>query len=274
MGILSFLGLRKNKIGLALGSGGLKGFSHIGVLKVLKQNDIPISYMAGTSAGALIGGIYLTHNQSIEELESISAQMGTKEVLGVLADFTLNGGLIKGTKVVEYLNKLLGNVNIEDLPIPFAVVATNLKTGQPMVFKKGNLAEAIRASGSLPLIFQPAKIGNNLYIDGGLSIPVPILPVRELGADKVIASFMDSQLLPIEILNNERITVNPIERSLALMIIDLSIKNCMEADIAIKPNFKSMGDPWNLNNYSKRKEIATLGEIATLKHIEKIRRLI
>ena len=274
MGILNFLGIRKNKIGVALGSGGIKGFSHIGVLKVLKQNNIPISYMSGTSAGALIGGMYLTHDQSIEKLESVSAEIGTKEVINILADFSLNGGFIRGSKALDFLNKLLNNANIEDLPIPFVIVTTNLKTGFPMFIKKGNLAEAIRASSSLPLIFKPAKIGKHLYIDGGVSMPVPIKPLKEMGANRIIASNMDSELLPLEILKNDRVTVNPIERAFALMVRDMANEDCREADVTISPNFRSIVDPGNVSNYAKRKEIITLGEIETLKHIEKIRRLV
>lgn len=273
MSILHFLGIKKYKIGFALSSGIIKGFAHIGVLKVLKENNIPISYMSGTSAGALVGGLYLSNNQSIEKLEKIVEEFGTLELAKLFADFSLKGGIVSGNKIKEFLNDLLGKINIEDLPIPFAVVATNLKTGIPTIFKKGNLAEAIRASFSIQLIFEPAKIGDNYYIDGASTMPIPIKPLKEMGADKIIASCLDFELLPLEITKDNKIIVNPIERAFSLMYRDITLRESKDADIVICPDFKSLVDPTKFNNYSKRKEIISLGEIAALKHIEKIKTL-
>lgn len=275
MGLIHFLGLSKHKVGLALGSGGVKGFAHIGLLKVLKQNNIPISCISGTSAGSLIGGLYLTHGQDPAELERIMQEVGTKEALTILSDFTLNGGLIKGDKVIEYINKLFKDINIEDLPMPFSVVTTNLKTGFPQIITSGNLAQAIRTSISVPLFFKPATYNNEYYIDGGVTIPVPIEPVRELGADKVIACCLDWDLFPIEILDKRgNFTINTIERTISIMVRDISRKACEEADVLIAPDFTSFTDPSNITNYNKRNEIMTLGEIATLKQIDKIKRLV
>jgi NTE family protein len=274
MGLMHLLGLSKHKIGLALGSGSIKGFAHIGVLKVLKDNNIPISFMSGTSAGSLVGGLYLANGQSIEKLEKIVDEIGTKEILNLFADFSLNGGLVSGNKITKFLNDLFGNINIEDLPIPFVTVATDLTTGYAKVFKKGNLAEAVRASISIPLVFKPIKIGDNYYIDGGVIYPVPISQLKQMGADKVIACRLNNQLLPIDAIKNDRVIVNPIERSLSLMMRDIEDKECQLADVTISPNFKSLTDPSNITNYNKRKEIISLGEIATLKHIEKIRKLV
>jgi NTE family protein len=248
------------KIGLALGSGGMKGFAHIGVLRELQNRNIKVSYISGTSAGALIGGIYLAFDQNMEKLEKAIDTVDTKEILNLFMDLTLDGGLVNGDKVKKFINDMVGNVNIEDLPLPFSVVATNFETGLPKLFTKGNLAEAVRASFSLPLIFKPAKYDGHFYVDGGTTIPVPVEPVIALGAEKVISVCLDSEVFPKEIVDAKgRINVNSAERIIYQMIRDLSLKCCEKSDVLINPDFSKVENSNNIGGFYNRKKLIQLG---------------
>ena len=131
----------KKKIGLALSGGGWRGLAHIGVLKVLEENNIPIDFIAGTSAGALVGGLYSYFGNS-KDLEEFVLKFGYKDLFKIVADPKLKSGLIKGDRLIRYLNKLTDNANIEDLRIPFRAVSTDLLTGKTYYFKKGNIEYA------------------------------------------------------------------------------------------------------------------------------------
>ncbi|MDC3416497.1 patatin-like phospholipase family protein [Aquibacillus salsiterrae] len=200
------------KIGLALGSGGAKGFAHIGVLKVLLDNGINIDYVAGSSMGALIGSFYCA-GQEVDHLYQLAKTFKRKFFL----DFTVpKMGFIQGKRIEEYIQLFTYNKNIEDFPIPIGIVATNLYTGKKKVFYQGIAAEAVRASISIPGIFIPKELDNELYIDGGVIDRVPVSVVKEMGADIVIAvdcsrfsesteiqSIFDVMLQSIDIMQDE-----------------------------------------------------------------------
>jgi len=162
------------KLGIALGSGGAKGISHIGVLEVLEKNKIPINEISGSSIGAMIGAAYAARVQ-VEKMKEIAFGIDIKR-LWKFFDFTnpINGGLIKGDVVEEFLNAILPVKRFEELEIPFKCVATDLKTGEPVIFDTGDLVPAIRASISLPGLFIPYKYQERLLIDGGIVDPVPV----------------------------------------------------------------------------------------------------
>ena len=160
----------KNKLGLALSSGFARGFAHIGILKSLEKNNIPISCIAGTSIGALIGACYAV-NPKIKDLEKIIRKINIKDFVDIKQ---IDKGLVEGDKILKYISIITNDADFGDTQIPLKIVAVNTKTGKRVIFDKGNIAEAVRASISYPGIFRPFRIKNNFYIDGGLVDPIPI----------------------------------------------------------------------------------------------------
>ena len=173
------------KIGLALSGGVARGWGHIGVLKALHNLGIKPDVVAGTSVGSLVGAAYLTSR--LDALEEWTRELTKKRVLGLL-DFKLrSGGLVGGKKLVAEMMEHFGDVKIEDLPIPFAAVATDLLTGHEVWLQQGSLVEAVRASFSLPGIFRPAKIDGRWLVDGALVNPLPVSICRALDCQCIIA---------------------------------------------------------------------------------------
>jgi NTE family protein len=169
---------------LVLSSGGARGCAHIGAIKVLEKYGFKITSVAGTSMGALVGGIYSTGQLSAFE-EWISS-LDMMEVLR-LTDFSISSkGLVKGKRVFEKIREIVPDRNIEDLNIPFCAVATDILKGTEIVFSEGNLFEAIRASISIPNVFQPYRIGDMYLVDGGLMNPIPVNRVKRSGNDIMV----------------------------------------------------------------------------------------
>jgi len=180
------MNIRGKKIGLALGSGAARGFAHIGTIKVLEENRIPISVVAGTSMGALIGALYAA-GLSGNDLEEIACNVNLKTIAKLFVPTPSLGGLVNGSRIQELLQSLVGDVNIRSLRIPFAAVAVDIESAEEVIIKDGSLIGAIRASISLPGIFTAANYQNRFLVDGGLLNPVPVDVVRDMGADFVIA---------------------------------------------------------------------------------------
>lgn len=176
--------MKRKKVGLALGGGSARGLSHIGILKVLDQQRILPDYIAGTSMGAVIGALYAAGYNG-EQIEEIAETTNWKTIV----DFTIpKYGLIQGDFVEEKLRTLLHHKEFKDLRIPLRVVAYNINTREEVVFSSGNVAQALRASLSIPGIFSPLRIGTDAYIDGFITNPTPFAVVKEMGADIVIAA--------------------------------------------------------------------------------------
>jgi NTE family protein len=173
------------RIGFAMGSGAAYGYTLIGMLKVLERNGIYPDVLAGTSMGALIGSFY-AQGRTPAELEEIALSITKKKLLS-LADFTLPWqGLLLGRQMLKFLKSVLGDASFEDLPTPFQCVATNIVTGEEVVLKQGKVAEAVRASLSLPFFFQPAFHEGRFLVDGGLTNPAPTSVIAAMGADVLI----------------------------------------------------------------------------------------
>lgn len=171
------------KIALVLGGGGARGFAHIGVIKMLDALDIKPDIVVGTSAGSVAGALYaagydgFTLQEMVFDLDK-----------SMVTDWSVFGkGLIKGQALEDYINRAVGNRAIEQLKRPYACVATRMRDGQPILFQRGNVGMAARASSSVPGIFEPVVIGGEEYVDGGLVSPVPIKYAKQLGADFIIA---------------------------------------------------------------------------------------
>ena len=174
---------REPVIALALGGGGAKGFSHIGVIKVLESHGIKAKIVTGTSAGSFVGSIYAS-GKSPFQLQQIALTLKESDI----RDLTLNSqGFVQGQKLQNYVNAHVANKPIEKFPIRFAAVATRLDNGRKAEFIKGNAGQAVRASCSIPSVFVPALIGGTKYVDGGLVSPIPVKTAKAMGADIVIA---------------------------------------------------------------------------------------
>jgi len=183
------------KVGLALGSGAARGLSHIGILEELERMKVPLYAITGTSIGALVGGLYASGKSGFE-LEELLRKANMRELLGFRAISVRSAAAIFDTKRLEaFLEKELGAVQIEDLAIKFAAVATNIANGERVMLHKGPLIKAILASIAVPALFPPVELDGKLLVDGGLVEPVPFRAARELGADIVIGVDLSTAVL-------------------------------------------------------------------------------
>jgi len=178
--------LFKKKYGLALGAGGAKGIVYIGVIKALKELDIKITHIGGSSIGSLIGGMYALWGD-INKVEEIVLSYDSKELIKLFrSDIGFSKGIFKGDLVLEEIEKYIENSKIEDCKIPFVAVAVDLLTGEKIYHTNGLLKDAIRASCSIPLIFKPYELNGRYLVDGGLAECVPIKATKSIGAKRVI----------------------------------------------------------------------------------------
>ena len=179
-------------IGLALGGGAARGFAHIGVIRTLTAKGLKPDVICGTSIGAVVGGALATDR--LDVLEAWARSLSRRRVLGYL-DVSLGGsGLIAGARLAARLDEALGNMAIEDLPVRFAAIATEIGTGHEIWLTRGRLADALRASYTLPGIFAPARVGGRWLVDGALVNPVPVAAARALGARLVVAVNLNAEL--------------------------------------------------------------------------------
>ncbi|GJH17953.1 patatin-like phospholipase family protein [Caballeronia novacaledonica] len=176
---------RPMRIGLALGGGAARGFAHIGVIKALEARNVRVDLVAGTSAGSVIAALYASGMTGIA-INKLALTMDEASISDWAMPFRTRG-ILQGVALQNYLNKTLDNRPIEKMAKPLGIVATDLKSGQPILFQRGNTGIAVRASCSVPSIFEPVKIGDREYVDGGLVSPVPAAFARKMGADFVIA---------------------------------------------------------------------------------------
>ena len=248
------------KVGLALGSGGARGFAHIGIIKILKEENIPIDYIAGSSIGAIIACLYGA-GLDINRLYTISKFFKRKYYL----DYTVpKMGFIAGNKVKELIQLFTYGRKLEELDIPVCVVATDLLSGEKIVFSKGPIAPAVRASISIPGIFVPEKVNGRLLVDGGVVDRVPVTVLKEMGADIVIG---------VDVANtNGHSDVNNIfdviMRSIEIMQMELVQSRGDITDIMIKPPVEM----FNSKAFTDLDKIISIGEEEAKKHIDSIKR--
>lgn len=258
-------GSPRRTIGLALGSGSAKGLSIIGVLKVLERERIPIDTIAGSSIGAVIGGLYST-GMKVGEIEALATAADWKLLFSLL-DPHIRQGLIRGEKVKRFLDERIGGGLIEECPVPFAAIATDLRTGEPVTLDRGTMASAIRASISVPLVFRPVRIGGRLLADGGLSSPVPVDAVRRMGADAVIAVNLNHHHPGEE----EDFRLPGIaDRSLNILRHHLAAMDAKTADVVIAP--RVAGARWH--RFTKAHELIAEGERAATAALPELRKLV
>ena len=261
--------MKRKKIGLALGSGGIRGLAHIGVIKVLEKNNIPIDFIAGSSAGAFFGGLYAALGNS-KSLEKLVFSMKWKQILSLI-DPSFKGGLIRGKKIQEFIEQIVGKTLIEELKIPFSAVATDFKTGEKVVISKGKLSTALLASGAFPLIVKPVKWKNHLLLDGGLSDPIPVDVVKKMGADLTIAVDLDSKFYPKQ--NAGRAFPSKIVRCIEILRHHLAQSCSQTADIWIAPEFSDLKLKEKIKIFGKTgKKIVQIGERACEEIVPEIKK--
>ncbi|MEW6601875.1 MAG: patatin-like phospholipase family protein, partial [Nitrospirota bacterium] len=178
------------KVAVVLGAGASRGFAHIGVLKVLEANRVPVHMIVGTSAGSFVGCLS-AYGLSAFDLQKIALSIEKGDIVDLIFP---DNGFISGEKLETFVNKTVKNTPIESFRTPFYAVATNIQTGQEAVFHKGNSGLAVRASCSIPGVFRPVKISDSMYVDGGTVSPVAVDTARRYGADIVIAVDISSDL--------------------------------------------------------------------------------
>lgn len=249
-------------IGLALGAGSARGLSHIGVLKVFEEEKIPVDYLAGSSIGALIGAIY-SAGQTIQDMEKIAIHLKKAYFI----DFTLpKRGFIEGNRIRDFVRLFTYNKNIEELNIPTAIVATDIRTGEKVVFQEGNVADAVRASVAIPGVIVPVKWQGRLLVDGAVSDRVPVAVARAMGADIVIA--VDVTGLNTNAQLNHIVDI--IVQSMDMMQMEIVQTREDASDIMIRPDVVQFGS----FSFERARELIQAGEQAARAQMERIKKLL
>ncbi len=173
------------RLGLALGGGAARGFAHVGVIQVLEEAGLRPGFVVGTSAGSLVAALYAS-GKTPAELVRVAETMQEAEITDWMLPI-LNRGALRGEALAKYVNTQVGGRSLEQMRIPVGIVATDLGNGEAITFRRGNTGAAVRASSAVPGVFQPVRVGEREYVDGGLVAPVPVRQVRDMGANFVIA---------------------------------------------------------------------------------------
>jgi len=217
------------RVALVLGGGAARGFAHVGVIRALEQEKIPIDLIVGTSVGSLIGALY-AHEMNSFELEWTAFSLEKDDLLDY-ALLSASMGPIKGDRLEAFVNKKVPVANIEGLKIPFAAVATDLNRGTRVVLDRGPLARAIRASCAIPGVFQPVEFQGRLLVDGGTVDNLPVAVAREKGADIVIAVDIGQNVTNYNITNLVDVTL----QAMHIMFNENVSQQRRSADILISP---------------------------------------
>lgn len=249
-------------IGLALGAGGARGLAHLGVLKLLKEEGIDIDLVAGTSMGSIIGGLYAA-GIPIRYMEKIATEIEWDD----LSDITFpRTGLIKGDKILKFIEVLTQKKDFDQLDIPFAAIACDIEKGEHVVLDEGPVAPAIRASIAIPGIFVPYRHNDRVFVDGGVLDRVPVSTVRKMGADLIIAVDIRVNEVNNQINNIFDVLFNTFD----IMQYEFQKLKELGADITINPSLTDI-HTFDLENTGK---CINEGYIAAKKHIDDIRKIL
>jgi NTE family protein len=247
------------KIGLALGSGGARGFAHIGVISVLKKHNIPIHYISGSSIGALIAVLYGA-GSDIDRLYKIAKVFKSKYYIDYVVP---KMGLVAGKRVKDLIKVLSYGRKIEDLDLPVAIIATDILTGEKVVFKEGDIATAVRGSISIPGIFVPEEWNGKLLVDGGVIDRIPVSVVKEMGADFIIGVDVSS----IKVSGEISTIYDVIMQSIDIMQFELVRNREVVSNVMIRPNLEQ----FNSRNFTELEKIIQVGEEAAEQYIPEIK---
>jgi NTE family protein len=250
------------KIAIVLGGGAARGFAHIGVLKILEMNRIPVDMVIGTSAGSFVGSLY-AYGFNAYQVQKIGLEIER----GDIVDITLpDNGFIKGELLENYVNRMLRNTPLEKLRIPFYSIATDIQTGKEMVFGTGNTGKAVRASCAIPGVFNPVLVGDRMYVDGSVVSPAAVDAARANGADIVIAVDISSDLGS----SKPAGTVETILQAIDIMSSKISAAQLSRADVVIRPLVGHIGAA----DFTRRHEAILEGEKAAIQAMPKIREIL
>jgi NTE family protein len=253
------------KIGLALGGGGARGFAELGVLRVLEQEKIPIDLVVGTSVGSLIAALY-ADTGDVLQLEFEAVTIKEEDIFDRDLMSFWSGGLVKGERIEKFLDSRLKNKTIETMKVPFAAVATDLRTGDTVVLDKGSVSKAVHASAAIPGVFVPVVIDFRTLVDGGVTDPIPADIARKKGAEIVIAVAIPAAI-PSEAPSN------PIQVALhAVTVMSAEIGRCgaQAADVVITPDVGNIA----YDDFNQKKRLIEAGAKATRDALPKIREAI
>jgi NTE family protein len=250
---------RLPRIGLALGGGAARGFAHIGVIQVLEESGIRPDLVVGTSAGSLVAALYAS-GKSGAELAVLADSMDES----AFTDWSYPGrGLIRGEALAKYVRDNTGARSIEQMRTPLGIVATDLDSGQPILFQRGDPGVAVRASSAVPAVFQPVKIGTREYVDGGLVAPVPVSFARQMGAEFVIA--VDISAAP-----DGNATGDPMRmllQTFAIMGRSINHFELRDADVVLRPKLPGVSGA----DFTSRKKSIVAGREVTLAQLSALR---
>lgn len=264
--------IKRKKVGLALSSGGARALAHIGVIKSLVKHQIPIDFIAGASGGALIGGMYAA-TQDIEDIEKIANSLNKFDMFKIFSDPSLGNGIFGGENVMKFIDKVTGDILIEQTKIPFRAVATDLITGQPYIFEKGKLSEAVRASSSLPFLFKPFRHDKHVLVDGGVSMPLPVQILKDNDMDIIIGVNLYSITPENQNLEKKELGLPFIfSSSFNLVLHYFAAEQAKNADIVISPSVPVTSP--TMIDFVKDNDFIQLGERETDTKIKQIKQLL
>lgn len=252
---------RPPKVGLALGGGAARGFAHVGVIQVLEQNGIKPDLVVGTSAGSLVAALYASGKNGAE-LEQAALAMDEAS----LTDWTLpfgNRGMLRGAAVARYVAAQTQSKWIEHMSLPLGIVATDLATGTGILFQRGDVGTAVRASSSVPGVFQPVSIAGRDYVDGGLVAPVPVAYAQQMGAELVIAVDISS---PPEA-NPANDLLKVMLQTFAIMGQIINRHELKSAQVVVRPELAGVGSA----AFSERQRSMAAGRAAMLAAMPKLK---
>ncbi|HUK55905.1 MAG TPA: patatin-like phospholipase family protein [Nitrospiria bacterium] len=252
------------RVALVLGGGAARGFAHVGVIRVLEREKIPIDMIVGTSVGSLIGAIYAA-GAAGPNLERIALQLERDDLVdySILA---LRKGLIIGDRLERFVSEKVGVSRIEDLKLPFAAVATDIRTGERVILDRGPLATAVHASCALPAVFQPVELDGKLLVDGGVLEPLPVPTAKFLGADVTIAVDVGTRIKKIQ--SSDVVTV--VIQALSISGAEMRRRHALEADVLIHPDVNGVG----AFDFAQKERCVEAGAAAAREALPRIREVL
>jgi NTE family protein len=250
---------RPPKVGLALGGGAARGFAHIGVIQVLEEAGIQVDLVVGTSAGSVVAALYASGSGGVA-LSKLADGMDES----TLTDWAFPGrGLIRGEALAKYIRDHVGGKSIEQMRLPLGIVATDLDTGAPILFRRGDPGVAVRASSAVPAVFQPVRIGTREYVDGGLVSPVPVRFAREMGAEVVVA--VDISAIPDG--NATGDAMRMLLQTFSIMGRSINHFELRDADVVLTPSLAGVSSA----DFASRKRSISAGREAAMAALPALR---
>ena len=252
---------RPLRLGLALGGGAARGFAHVGVLQVLEEAGIKTDLVVGTSAGSVVAALYAS-GKTGSQLQTVAETMEE----ATITDWTvplLGRGMMRGDALGRYVNAQTGGRRIEDFKMPLGIVATDLHTGQGVLFQRGDVGTAVRASSSVPSLFEPVRIGNREYVDGGLVSPVPVRYARQMGAEYVLA--VDISSAPESGKTGDMFQI--LMQTFTIMGKSIYAFELRDADLVVRPALANVGSA----DFGSRRRSIEAGRLAMQQALPKLR---